>query len=127
MIMYCDVVLKAGNNKHLYLDVVDISHPELGDISILYDETSSSKIDEFTRAYRMKGVSFLYTDEEGNEVETNGNSRMDIVKASKLIEVVLVDVDNYKLVYGEDFTFANDVILFQDGEESFELSTTSLD
>lgn len=125
MIMYCGLALKAENDKHLYLDVVDIEHPEFGEISIWYDETSSSKLDGVTRAYRMKGVSFMYYGEDGEETEVYGNGRLDVIKASKLTEVVVVDADDNELVYGKDFTFVDDVILFEDGDETFKLSTAS--
>lgn len=126
MNLYCDIVTKKAFDRAPYLDIIELEHPEYGTISILFEETDRAKTDDLTYAYRMKGVSFTYLDDDSEEVEIYGNNRMDIVKNSKLIEVGVLDADDNEFEYGKDFTFKDNTMLFKDGDEEFKLNTSDL-
>lgn len=121
MKMYCDIVSKNKCSRPYYFDGMTIEHPEFGEVEIEWDEYDHSvDKDGHKHSYRFKGIMFrnLFGDEDE---PLYANGKLFIFKKSKLVEVVVTDVDDNCYELGEDFVFVNDSILFEDDEEEFEL------
>lgn len=131
MRLYCDIKTVVGYDEAPYIDCFILEHPIFGEISVTADESDKYAANEHKHCYRFKGLSGLFindTDGIGEaEEDVYLNGKLDIIKASKLMDVICVDVHGNDLILDVDFAFVDNSILFQDGEEEFELKVGEME
>lgn len=131
MRIYCDVKTKEQYTDAPFLDYITLEHPTLGTINLDWQEYDKCMDKDGLSSYRFKGVIMKTYDDNGNVHVEQGNGKLDIIKECKVYEICLVaspdndeDHKEEKELKQGEFAFTDGTILFQDGEEEYEMDVS---